>query len=612
MTITRARCFPEPGTSLFNQTWEYIRPILLLSPIYREQLKLILSSPMRSGFFLSALMSAPYNKEDVRRIKLELMWKEITVMESIPRTPSVNWYSLLSHRDSLHVDFRGAPNLNRIFRQAIYRWSKKCQSTILYPATSKKGVSFQTRDNFESVFGLIDKECEITSSSLEHLYSRTGLQVKGCCEMKQRWYPTQASPRTYFAQGGSAYHTSKHLREVFNWLCDSIRSTNRFDRVSISGLTVGNDEDVYIYDLTSFTSLFHEHRSFLSFLADLVMDVPIRIFDSWEGPLHQTLGSLIRTYLDHNVCQPSWNSKIPLISDLELVHSVAGFLGVFGNLATCTFPHGLALGTIRDSEQDSYCAGDDAGTLCEKEREKDVEICAKVNGSISWEKTFVASERGAVALKRPVSIEGSVMYQHPNILWPVFSVMCKDDPRFTSVDTESGLDRVCGAVTSFLQSCQRVPLSPTDVEFAYVFFEHFYERFHLPMSGWYPPLTGFNPWCVTIPRMDRGVFGKDPLQVLVNSFFGTQYMHAMVREMPWEGNTTLALGNTFQCNGDRHLTYLVMLGYLVRTTVQEVSYGTEGLARALNDVSKDKSSHFQVYEFSVVESIPDHLFLLSQ
>jgi len=374
---------------------------------------------------------------------------------------------------------------------------------------------------------------------LEHYYSRTGIKVEGCCELKQRWYPTQASPRTYFAQGGSAFHSSKFVRDAFNWICDELYSTNRYNRVSLSGLVVDNQEDVFIYDLTSFTSLFHEHRAFLTFLAQSVEEVQVIVFDSWDGPTHYSLGRLIWEYLCHNVSQPSWTSSLPAFADLELVHSVAGFLGVYGNLATCTFPHGVALSTIRDTDKESWCAGDDAGTVHQKESGRDVQQCAEAIGSISWEKVFVASEEGAVALKRPVSIQENVLYQHANILWPVFSVMCESDPRFTAVDTQNGLDRVCSAITSFLQSCLRVPLSPPDVEFAYLYFSHFYERFRLPMSGWFPPLTGYYPWKVTIPRMDRSSFSMDPLQRLVNSFFGTQYVSDLQEDMPWEGEATL-------------------------------------------------------------------------
>lgn len=301
LTVTRARTFPVAGTSLYSQTWEYLSP-LFTDPNLRQQMLTILSSPMLSGYFLSALMSAPYTPEEVHVIKHTLLWKEVTVMESMSRTPTVNWHNLYTYGDPIHTDFRPSPKLNRLVQRALYRWSLKCEKKILYPyCSNNKGTSSSTRDSFERTFGVIEEDCEVTSGMLEHYYSRTGIKVEGICELKQRWYPTQASPRTYFAQGGLAYHSSKFVRDAFNWVCDELWSTNRYNRVSISGLAVSKDEDVFIYDLTSFTSLFHEHRAFLTFLAQAMEEVSVVVFDSWYGPLHYSLGKLIWEYLCQNV-----------------------------------------------------------------------------------------------------------------------------------------------------------------------------------------------------------------------------------------------------------------------------------------------------------------------
>jgi hypothetical protein len=430
--------------------------------------------------------------------------------------------------------------------------------------------------------------------------------------MKQKWYPTQASPRTYFAQGGSAYHTSKYLRDPFNWLCDSYRPTNRFDRVSPSGMTVDQSkDDVYIYDLTSFSSLFHEHRSFLSFLSIVTSEVVVRIFDSWEGPIQLTLGSLIKEYLDANVSQPTYTTKIPQLSDLELAHSVAGFLGVFGNLATCTFPHGVALGTVRGNESDCWCAGDDAGAIDQIESEGWlVNNVAESLGSIAREKTYRASEDGAVALKRPVCLVSGVLYQRRNILWPVFSVMCDSDPRFHFLDDNRPVERVTGAIVAFFKTCEICPLSSSDIEFAYQFFVSFYDRYGLPLSGWYPPLTGYAPWKTTIPRLERSVFGSDPLTVLVSTFFGTEYVGARVEDAKWDGSMTPHIGYTFECNSDRYLSYLVKLGFLKRDLQQCLYEGRVGFNRAILDATQPQHRHY-MYTFTVIEYIPQTLMPLS-
>jgi hypothetical protein len=612
MTVARARCFPRPHTTLYRMARPTIHRLSLVSNTFVEQLKLALSTPMLSGFLLSALLSAPYEIREVNTIKKMLMWKEVSVMESIPRKPTIRWDNIFSAWESLHFDFRYSKSYNQLMRRSLKRWISKCTSKIIYPAMGTKAVSFKSRQDLEYCLGRdIDSETEVTSASLEHFYSRTGIQVKGECEMKQKWYPTQASPRTYYAQGGEAYHTSKHLRDCFNWLCDSFSSTQRFNRVSPSGMAVDqNTDDVYVYDLTSFTSLYHEHRSFLQFLAVVTDEVKVRIFDSWEGPLEVSLGSMIYTYLESNVFQPSYSTRIPQLSDLELVHSVAGFLGVFGNLATCTFPHGLCLGTVRGSDQESWCAGDDAGTIDSKETEgRDTFLQAEAQGVLERSKTFRVSEEGSLALKRPVLLTGNCLYQRANILWPIFSVMCDSDPRYNLLPVSQPWERVTGSIVAFLRTCERCPMSSGDIEFAYTFFEEFYRKNNLPMSGWYPPLTGYWPFRQTIPRIERSVFGRDPLTVLVESFYGTEYVSARIEDIPWEGNSTLVRNSVFSCNSHEHLTYLMKLGYLDRQLEMCIYEGREGFNKALIDATQPQKK-FYVYTFTVIESIPSSLWLL--
>lgn len=608
MSVARARCFPKPNTVLYQQTWPVLKRLISLDSRLEQQLRGAVATPMFAGFFLSCLLSAPYESSDVRAIKKELMWKEISVMESIPRKPTIDWMALLSYFGPLHDRFRESPATNRRVRISLRQWVRRCQSQVIYPSMGNKSVSFSTRCSLEyEIQSQLPQDLDVTSTVIEYHYSRTGSKLQGACEMKQKWYPTQASPRTYFAQGGTAYHTSKFLRDPFNWLCDSFYPTNRYTRVSPSGITVDTEtEDVYVYDLTSFTSLFHEHRAFLHFLAVLTEEETITIFDSWEGPLIMSLGALIWQYLETNVLQPSYDTKIQPLSCLELHHSIAGFLGVFGNLATCTYPHGVCLSTVYDKPDDCWCAGDDAGSKEENETEgSQVFSVADVLGSIAKEKTYRASQEGALALKRPISIHGGILYLHPNILWPIFSVMIDEDPRYNLLPVKHTIDRITGAIVSFFQSCQRVPLSSSDIQFAYEFFSHIYQRFSLPTAGWYPPLTGYYPWHVTIPRLDLGVFGKDPLHVLVDSFFGTEYTSIVQDKIPWD-QVLPVLNGSFVCNSEKHLAFLERLGYLMKEPLICVFPGLEGRSRAHLDI-EGKNSRLNVYSFTVIESIPDSL-----
>lgn len=611
MSCARARCFPVFGTRLHQQVWPHISRFLLSLPYCKDTMQTILSSYMLSGFFLSALLSAPYDDTDISTIKGELMWKEVSVMESTPRKASIDWTEVLG-KGSLHVDLKPSPNTNMRVRRSLRAWIARCQSSVLYPAMGHRSVSTQTRHELEDLLcQVVESNIDVTSTTIEHAYSRYGVLLGGECEMKQKWYPTQASPRTYYAQGGRAYNSSKYLRDPINWLCDLFYPTNRFSRVSPSGIRVNeNYEDVVIYDLTSFTSLFHEQWAFLTFLAHQTQDVQVQLFDSWNGLLTVSLGQLILEYLHETTLQPQYYTHIQQLSSLKLHHSVAGFLGVFGNLMTCTFPHGILLSTVMDNPDECWCAGDDAGTKerLETNGSETISMCSLL-GQVSDEKTFRASEVGALALKRPIGIHGGILYLHSNIIWPVFAIMTDNDPRYYDPMHRTPIEKISGALVSFFRSCQTVPLTPSDIEFAYTFLESFYRKYQLPVSGWYPPLTGFSPWSFTIPRIDRNIFGKNPLHVLVDSFFGTEYISGLVEDCPWE-RQNLAVGDCFACNSEQHLNYLFKLGFLTKTPIMCCYPGQEGVFRAKLDI--DHPQHYRLmYEFCVIEEIPRSLQLLS-
>jgi hypothetical protein len=267
------------------------------------------------------------------------------------------------------------------------------------------------------------------------------------------------------------------------------------------------------------------------------------------------------------------------------------------------------LSTVNDKPDDCWCAGDDAGTKEENETDGSLTMSvAEVLGSIAREKTYRASQEGALALKRPISIHGGLLYLHPSILWPIFSVMIDEDPRYNLLPVKHTVDRVTGAIVSFFQSCQRVPLSSSDIQFAFEFLSHFYQRYSLPTTGWYPPLTGYHPWHVTIPRLEMSVFGKDPLHALVDSFFGTEYTSIVKDVIPWDKNLPL-LKESFVCNSEKHLAFLERLGYLAKEPLICVFPGEEGKSRAHLDID-GKDSNQNVYSFTVIEPIPDSLVVL--
>jgi len=76
------------------------------------------------------------------------------------------------------------------------------------------------------------------------------------------------------------------------------------------------------------------------------------------------LGALIDAYTDQTTDFAEFVVSKKLLPDEEdrvWRHQCAGFLGIPGNLITCTLAHGLALASLYDSETELQVPGDDVG-----------------------------------------------------------------------------------------------------------------------------------------------------------------------------------------------------------------------------------------------------------
>jgi hypothetical protein len=578
--MCRARVIPEDSDStLYRLTRPFITAFSsqIQGHAMRDILYDLFETPDRTALVLSLLLSASYDEISVSSIYRDMVTKEMEAMESEPKQSSITWSNLLSLSEPLHSDFRPAPNVNRYFRGMINRWISHLQHTIIFPHSSTKSLSKSTLRLYNEVSG--NEFDDISPLQLEQYYCSTGVKIGGCCEMRQVWYPTNATPRTYYAMGGVAYHRSKYLRDIFNILGDYLPATNRHTRVDPSHLTVDKDEDTFVYDLTSFTSLYHEQRHFLDFIASIVEGVEIQILDTHFGICNVQLSDLIREYNTLNK-QPAYSME-RVGSDLILNHSVAGFLGVYANLITCTIPHGLSLMTMTDAKMKQWCAGDDAGTLKQKDDEWfkiDMMNNLSAQGRIQWEKCFWDNEGDpAVALKRRVIRLPYLLALLPNILFPCFSNLYEDDPRFTRFRGDSRSDRIsrfCSGLSSMLYQMSLSTWTELDVSLYQVLLPHLYKVLGLPVEGWFPPLCGYgmSPYgtslSFTVPRILGEFWREDPTKALLDAFMPKYFDGKVYSDLEWDG----VVADTFECNSSKILSLACRLGFLeheyVRVTYQ--------------------------------------------
>lgn len=477
--------------------------------------------------------------------------KELSVMESTPRSITVNW-EVLFESSSRHMKMADEcmPNhrINSKIHSAFRHFRNHMDLKLLWPHSTMRGIS----ENSALVFlgethGMSkpwyreeeDSGRPVSSRDVVANFLHNGFWITGDCELKQRWYPSGLTPRTYFAQGGDAIRVSCYLRDFFNELCDQFIPTERRARVDGSRLVTYADGYFFIYDLTSFTSNFHEQLSFLTHLANFFRGTTVLCVSEGLSLIPFDLGEMIDEYSDVINTKPRYRLNTKLFSDdemdtLVLLHNVAGFLGVPGNLATCTLAHGTLIAQHTDTTDRQSCAGDDGNIAC-KDKDHETRIKQSISrlGIFQEEKGSTTEfQQAASYLKRRFLQNGrcgSLVRRVEFVLLSVVNAYRKPDPRFPSLSLEPKKVResIAKSVCSFFRSCFEYTngvLSDEELEVLLDFLRFIYEHIDLPKGGEVRGMLGDEAdisRCVdgvVVFPLERDFFLYDPDQLLVERF----------------------------------------------------------------------------------------------
>lgn len=295
--------------------------------------------------------------------------KEFEATQGVDRLPVIDysiWFSAEgdSHLKPLSPFLPAAPHHNLRIKNSLAKWKSSMVNKLLYPQVqSGKSLSRMTAATWYSKGRneeTGDFPTNVSSADLEKWYADTGEEIEGPCEMRQSWKYNDLTPRTYFAQGGSAYHASKYIRDIATSLSNMFPETGFISRFSYNDLEVSEQHTTFIYDYSSFTSNLTELKYFLQALSEFVDDVMVRIVDSRHGVLHTSLGALIRDYNDvcNQECEFMRNRWME--DDTAIYrHNKAGLLGVYGNIALSTVLHGLHACQLAGDASSAKCVGDD-------------------------------------------------------------------------------------------------------------------------------------------------------------------------------------------------------------------------------------------------------------
>jgi hypothetical protein len=454
------------------------------------------SNPVYAGAIIMACCISPYTDPDeVQRTKVESFFKEIDVMDRTGYVSEISFDAVFGdYHKPLHlIDIPANPDMAKIIHTAIDTAITKTTARVQYPRYSTKPAASRDRSSLKRKFNdiILDDEVSLRPVNFERVKYHKRVTGSGCVQMKQRWYLNGIVPRTYFASGETAFWHGRFLQEFSNNLCDSLQATNRYLRVQPHRMFVHGSKHALFYDLTAFTSNLPLQYRFLCDLANYCRGIEIDTVDLVDGLTTCDLGVVIREYAETLNHFHGWYCEE---NGEEGVHGQAGYLGVYGNIATSTFVHGLVLLMLAEQEHEASVAGDDACIITDS----DDSVFAAVRrlGALSVQKTY-STLSDAIFLKRRtfVNTRGSLS-QHSYFQPPSFLPWMDLERygRFSREMAMSGEDKRhvgCSSLIASFQTSLRVGSTySTQIE---GFLRRYYTMLHLPVPGYVPqlyPATG--------------------------------------------------------------------------------------------------------------------------
>jgi len=564
------------------------------------------TNPLISSTIISECLAKVPTEDEIENSFIASASKEVQVMESTARPSSINWRAFfqVSHGDSYilpHQKTDSTPFAARV-NAAFRRFRDRIAYTRVWPHGTTRGVSRTAQrslerlrvENSTSWMQASDFREEISSLSIVKHYLHTGFWSQGVCELKQKWYPSGLVPRTYFAQGGDAIRTSCYLRNIFNDLTDTYLPTERRARVDGSRLICPDGGYFYIYDLTSFTSNFHEQKSFLTSMASFFRDTTIYLIGPHLNLIERSLGDMIEEYCDtvNDLPPYEFNERILNFSldSIVFFHHVAGFLGVPGNLATCTLAHGISIGITTKEDDKQSCAGDDGNVGLLNDNEED-EITKTIHslGLFNDDKASRTREslRASYLKRKFVQVDnhGEMVERVDFPLLGAVNLMNQDDPRFPELSKDRSQLRksIAASVAKLVRDLYTQSsgyYSPGVLEYILLFLKEVYAKGALPTSGMVRGFYGSDldqqsfaiEAAVVFPLSER-YFRRDPDIVLTEDFL------PWIVDIPvWTDDTitfseleSWPKGHTRTGRSNPALEKLVKFGYLSRRETERIT-----------------------------------------
>jgi len=378
-----------------------------------------------------------------------------------------------------------------------------------YPSYSHKTIPVAAAEHLRRLWVFDDIDYEPSTLGLEILYHRTGIKLQEETEIRCAFKYHDLRPRTYFARGPKDYYPSRYIQPIFNILIDSFQSTHRVFRYDTSLVRLADDEVLFIYDYSAFTSSLHEVNDFLRDLSIFFDGTFVTLVDTYSGEVVKSLGEVIREYVDEcNIQSPFLSMREsqgdPMEYESRLHFSETGKLGVPGNISSCTLVHGLHLMIVCLSVLIKVI-GDDALGRIPLEDYPFLNKLLRCIGDISeekqesWRQPEQPEYHDPVAetwhyTKRPITRVNDRVAREPfQIIWPSIGVLFPElaDNLHTVIHKTMSMKTISSSLTTFVNQFEGAILDQVEIRWINTFIHEILLRakmidYHESKAGLWP------------------------------------------------------------------------------------------------------------------------------
>jgi len=573
-----------------------------------QELQKFLQNPLTRGYMIALCTILPLTQDEVVEEKMASFAKEINAMDRSGYNPELDFSPFFGSYDTpVAPEMRPNHDMALLVHSAIDRWRANMQRMVINITISRKLLpTFSRRELRMYTDSLLEDPDAATPGTIEWAQTFGPGEWSGPCEVSQRWYTNGISPRTYYIQGPTAYNRVRYTKELWNDLVDSLSVTNRRSRVNPNRIQIHGVKKALFYDLTNFTSNMRCQREFIKDLANYCAEDYVTIRDTSEGLIQVRLSDLITEYNEMN-CFPEYKVTSGPYSGLEGTHGPAGFLGVYGNIATCNFLHGAFLLQFVQRDTECGCAGDDAVILLDPEtNEDDFYGCISLIGILAVEKVYRSEDIDVVYLKRRTwmdlhrgTLRSSHYIQIPSLL-PFID--WRNDTRFRERNlSRPELRILCGdsLKATFLSARY---LRYDDVQdYTKAFLDRYYRALNFNPGGYLPQLDRTSTRKMPSYPAIETIFSCDYLEQTGELLY-EDYVRLSVRDEEVEGRLIPKKGMSFRSSRSSiHLRLLERMGCVrKRGKVKREFHGEDGYVRLMDELRRRERGEKRlttVYEY---------------